>query len=43
MEEKYSVKQLEYDELFEIEERLQKFTKEIDDDYKKTGQMERGK
>ena len=32
MNEIYNVKDLQYDELFEIEEKLQKYIKELDDD-----------
>lgn len=39
-ENKYNVQDLEYDELFEIEQKLDKFIKEINEDYKKTQKME---
>ncbi len=43
MNEIYNVKDLQYDELFEIEEKLQKYIKELDDDYRKTQKMEDNK
>ena len=43
MNEIYNVKDLQYDGLFEIEEKLQKYIKELDDDYRKTQKMEDNK